>query len=85
MNYKVRIFLDAINGLSIVGPAVRGEVGSVLVFKGGRERDREREKGGVRGELLRVSRVRKEIWRDFRKAGLKSNAAWRQKTGSSPF
>ena len=44
--------MDAINGLSIVGPAVRGEVGSVLVFKGGRERDREREKGGVRGELF---------------------------------
>ena len=37
------------------------------------------------GNFLRVSRVRKEIWRDFRKAGLKSNAAWRQKTGSSPF
>ena len=44
--------MDAINGLSIVGPAVRGEVGSVLDFKGGRERDQEREKGGVCGELF---------------------------------
>ena len=44
--------MDTINGLLIVGPAVRGEVGSVLDFKGGRERDREREKGGVCGELF---------------------------------
>ena len=44
--------MDAINGLSIMGPVVQGEVGLVLDFKGGRERGQEREKGGVRGEIF---------------------------------
>ena len=34
-----------INGLSIVGPAVRGEVGSVLDFKGGRGKRLSEGKG----------------------------------------